>query len=445
MSSVFLSYDRENVTRVRSIASVLERAGHSVWWDRHIHGGTQYSREIEQALNRADAVVVLWSEQSVDSAWVRDEAAAGRDRGRLVPVRLDEVELPLGFRQFQTIDLNRGSGSRVGMRELLRSVGALAKACPAAAHSAAGFAMAQPTGQTESMKSTGFADKFRLVLRALNLSRGAIASAVGVDKSLVGRWAAGTVNPSEHNLARLSQFIGERKPGFSMADWDRSSADLATLFGVTVAAESHNGTLPGFPPAFVEQAHKLTAIRGSSYEGFWRTYRPSVMMPGTIFRDHGMIRTNADGYLCVRMGGAGMTFEGIILPGDSNLFAVFTNSIGAAPYFLIAKGIQLPRADLLEGLLLLSALDAAHTPAAVPIVLERIGDLSGDGDRDDQRCDELIQTAPIAKDGEVSDEILSRLARDVGPAAAAEGGERFLMTATGALSRGSTNSGDLRG
>ena len=445
MSSVFLSYDRENISRVRSIASVLEKAGHSVWWDQHITCGTQYSREIEQALGRADAIVVMWSEQSVDSAWVRDEAAAGRDSGRLVPVRLDQVEPPLGFRQFQTIDLKRGSACRTGMRDLLRSVGALGKEGQHPARSATGFAMAQSTGQTKSMKSSDFADKFRLVLRALNLSRGAIASAVGVDKSLVGRWASGTVNPSEHNLARLSQFVGERKPGFSMADWDRSPADLATMFGVTLAAEGQNGTLPGFPPAFVEQAHKLTAVRGTTYEGFWRTYRPSVMMPGTIFRDHGMIRVDSEGYLGVRMGGAGMTFEGIILPGDSNLFAVFTNSIGAAPYFLIAKGIQLPRADLLEGLLLLSALDAAHTPAAVPIVLERIGELSGDRDGDDRRCAELINSAPIAKDGEVPDEILSRLIRDVGPAAAGDGGERFLMTAAGALSRGSTNSGDLRG
>lgn len=445
MSSVFLSYDRDNISRVRAIASVLEKAGHSVWWDQHIKCGTQYSREIEQALGRADAVVVLWSEQSVDSAWVRDEAAAARDSGRLVPVRLDLAEPPLGFRQFQTIDLRSGSACRVGMRDLLLSIDALDRAGQPAARSAAGFAMAQSTGQTKSMKSSDFAEKFRLVLRALNLSRGAIASAVGVDKSLVGRWASGTVTPSEHNLARLSQFVGERKPGFSMADWDRSVADLATMFGVTVATEGANGSLPGFPPEFVEQAHKLTASRGSSYEGFWRTYRPSVMMPGTIFRDHGMIRANADGYLCVRMGGAGMTFEGIILPGDSNLFAVFTNSIGAAPYFLIAKGIQLPRANLLEGLLLLSALDAAHTPAAVPIVLERIGELSGDRSVDDQRCDELIQTAPIAKDGEVPDEILARLVRDVGPGAAADGGERFLMTAAGALSRGSTNSGDLRG
>ena len=41
---------------------------------------------------------------------MRDEAAAGRDNGRLVPVRLDPSEPPMGFRQFQTIDLSRGRG-----------------------------------------------------------------------------------------------------------------------------------------------------------------------------------------------------------------------------------------------------------------------------------------------------------------------------------------------
>src|SRR5688572_27759398 len=105
MASVFLSYDREDATRARSIAQALEKAGHSVWWDRHIKGGAQYAKEIEQALAAADAVVVLWSERSVESAWVRDEAAAGRDSGRLVPVRLDATSPPLGFRQYQTIDL----------------------------------------------------------------------------------------------------------------------------------------------------------------------------------------------------------------------------------------------------------------------------------------------------------------------------------------------------
>ena len=86
MAHVFLSYDRGDVGPAQSIAELLEGAGHSVWWDRHIKGGVQFSNEIEQELERAQAVLVLWSQRSVQSAWVRDEAAAGRDSGRLVPI-----------------------------------------------------------------------------------------------------------------------------------------------------------------------------------------------------------------------------------------------------------------------------------------------------------------------------------------------------------------------
>ena len=124
MAGVFLSYDREDLPRARSLALALEKAGHSVWWDRHIKGGAQYSNEIEQALNRAEAVVVLWSRNSINSAWVRDEAAAARDAGRLVPARLDPSEPPLGFRQYHTIDLSRWkSGGRVPrLAELLSAI-----------------------------------------------------------------------------------------------------------------------------------------------------------------------------------------------------------------------------------------------------------------------------------------------------------------------------------
>ena len=110
MASVFLSYDREDADRAKRLALALDKAGHSVWWDRHIKGGAQYSKEIEKALNSADAVVVMWSERSVESAWVRDEAAAGRDTGRLVPVLIDAIQPPLGFRQYQAIDLSRWTG-----------------------------------------------------------------------------------------------------------------------------------------------------------------------------------------------------------------------------------------------------------------------------------------------------------------------------------------------
>lgn len=112
MSRLFLSYDREDGDKARALAGVLEKAGYEVWWDRHIRGGAEYSEEIEQALDRADAVIVLWSKASVKSAWVRDEAAAGRDSGRLVPVLLEQIKPPMGFRQYQTVDLTEWNQRR---------------------------------------------------------------------------------------------------------------------------------------------------------------------------------------------------------------------------------------------------------------------------------------------------------------------------------------------
>lgn len=124
MASVFLSYDHDDVALARPIAAALEKAGHTVWYDRHIHGGAQYSRKIEQALDAADAVVVLWSPRSLDSAWVRDEAAEGRDRGKLVPLCVEQVVPPMGFRQFQTIELGswKGRGKVPQLAELLEAI-----------------------------------------------------------------------------------------------------------------------------------------------------------------------------------------------------------------------------------------------------------------------------------------------------------------------------------
>ncbi|MCL6698034.1 TIR domain-containing protein [Sphingomonas sp. NSE70-1] len=168
-----MSYDRDDSDKARTIVLALESAGHSVWWDRHIKGGAQYSKVIEQALMRADAVVVLWSEHSIDSAWVRDEAASGRDSGRLVPVTVDGSQAPLGFRQYQTIDLS-GSGLRAsstGMRALQQAVDELApgtgevRDIPPQKHAAPAPALARRTlvvgGAVAAIGATGF-----LLLRA---------------------------------------------------------------------------------------------------------------------------------------------------------------------------------------------------------------------------------------------------------------------------------------
>ena len=124
MAKVFLSYAREDASAAKQLAQGIGDAGHEVWWDRHIQGGSRFSTEIDRELRTAQAVVVLWSKASVDSAWVQDEAAEGRDSGRLVPVALGGSRPPLGFRQFHTVDFGtwNGIGAPRNLNELVEAI-----------------------------------------------------------------------------------------------------------------------------------------------------------------------------------------------------------------------------------------------------------------------------------------------------------------------------------
>jgi len=124
---VFLSYASADRARVEAIVEAVSARGHAVWWDRQIEGGSAYARVIEAALKDCDVVVVAWSRASVESDWVRDEAAFGRDHTRLVPLQLDDAEPPLGFRQYQTVRF-AGWDGQAGSAEITRLISAIEKA-----------------------------------------------------------------------------------------------------------------------------------------------------------------------------------------------------------------------------------------------------------------------------------------------------------------------------
>jgi TolB-like protein len=107
---LFVSYSRGDLARTRPVIALLEGAGFDVWWDGRLEGGENYLQTTEAALEGADAVVVLWSAASTQSHWVRDEAQRGRERGCLVPLTIDGTMAPLGFRQFQLLDISGWDG-----------------------------------------------------------------------------------------------------------------------------------------------------------------------------------------------------------------------------------------------------------------------------------------------------------------------------------------------
>jgi len=105
MADVFISYSRSDKARVAPIVAALEAQGWSVWWDPAIVPGQQFDRMIADELERARAVLVVWTPDSVESRWVRGEAREGADRGILVPVQLGPARLPIDFRAYHTTDL----------------------------------------------------------------------------------------------------------------------------------------------------------------------------------------------------------------------------------------------------------------------------------------------------------------------------------------------------
>jgi len=106
VADIFVSYASADREWVAPLAKALIDRGWSVWWDRQIPPGKTFDQVIEEALNRARAVIVVWSQSGVGSQWVRTEAAEGAARQILVPVLKETVTLPLAFRRIQAADLS---------------------------------------------------------------------------------------------------------------------------------------------------------------------------------------------------------------------------------------------------------------------------------------------------------------------------------------------------
>jgi TIR domain/TPR repeat len=102
---VFVSYARKNRSVAEQLAEGLSASGLQVWWDSDLTAGSEFAAVIEAKLLGAAVVVVMWSADSVRSPFVRDESSRALKHDKLLPVRIEDIELPLGFGQLHTLDL----------------------------------------------------------------------------------------------------------------------------------------------------------------------------------------------------------------------------------------------------------------------------------------------------------------------------------------------------
>lgn len=279
--------------------------------------------------------------------------------------------------------------------------------------------------------ATGFSDKFSLALNALSMSRGRLASELGVDKSLVARWASGAVKPSAYNLERLTHFLAGQRPGLTLLDWERDLDAFARVFGVTAptAASAERAGLD-LPQQTLDAARAATDLTGAAYEGFWRATHPAGVAPGRFVHEHGMIRRGENGLLRFELGSSYVRYVGSVLPMEGHLFVFATDTVRWLPELMIFNVVPGPRVTLMDGLLL-TAGNALRNPSTYAIVMERIGDLSGDREVDDARAAELWAQRQFVDADEVPEPVRAHLVRDFGPSAAAQGGDLLLTAKAG--------------
>ncbi len=67
MANVFVSYARDDRARIQPLVSALEAEGLSVWWDPALIPGRRFRQMIAHELSTADAVLVIWTRQALDS------------------------------------------------------------------------------------------------------------------------------------------------------------------------------------------------------------------------------------------------------------------------------------------------------------------------------------------------------------------------------------------
>jgi hypothetical protein len=130
---IFLCHSSADKPQVRQLHDLLLKNGAAPWLDaEQLLPGQDWNLEINKALDDSDVILVCLSKSSVDKeGYVQREVRIALDRalempeGRifLIPVRLEECELPSRLKTYQYVDLFVENG----IEKLIKSLNIRAK------------------------------------------------------------------------------------------------------------------------------------------------------------------------------------------------------------------------------------------------------------------------------------------------------------------------------
>lgn len=197
MADIFISYASADREHARLLADTLANRGYAVWWDRTIPPGRVFDEVIQEAIQGARCMIVLWSAESVRSNWVKTEAAEGAARNMLVPVLIGDVVPPIEFKRIQSANLTHWAGDEAHgeFRGLLASVGRMLKQAPRAAAEAVRAIPAHQSTTPNKSSSLFGVKAFALGALAAFLAVGAFW--------LYGKFAGERAKPAEQASKRV--------------------------------------------------------------------------------------------------------------------------------------------------------------------------------------------------------------------------------------------------
>jgi hypothetical protein len=124
MTSIFISYSSKDVKIAESIQEYLEYNGFDVWRDKS-EIRRDWSKEIAGALSRQDVILVLWSEDSSKSQWVKNEWITARALGK--PINLVVItaleKLPIPLRNLHAIVVKNNNNINLDiMQQIIKKI-----------------------------------------------------------------------------------------------------------------------------------------------------------------------------------------------------------------------------------------------------------------------------------------------------------------------------------
>jgi hypothetical protein len=128
---VFICYSRKDEDFVVKLRNNLKSREVPVWYDGDIPPGENFDKAVEKALKECTHILVILSQSSVDSDWVRGEWLSALDEKKIVvPILYTPCAMPIRLKPIQYIDFtSRSPDDEEAIEQILNALG-MARSTP---------------------------------------------------------------------------------------------------------------------------------------------------------------------------------------------------------------------------------------------------------------------------------------------------------------------------